>query len=165
MDTFEAFLAERLDPLLRYATTLTCDPHQAQDIVQEVVLRAQQRWDRISRVDLPAAYVKRMVTNEFLSWRRRTRDLVFPSTAIAELTPAVADPTGGVDDREVLLAGIARLPRKQRAAVVLRYYDNRTDAEIAEELRCSAVTVRSHISRAVATLRAQFTATCAMEAL
>ncbi|SDD22599.1 SigE family RNA polymerase sigma factor [Actinokineospora iranica] len=155
-DSFEDFLTERLDSLLRYATTLTCDPYQAQDIVQEVVLRAQPKWGRIARMDLPHAYVKRMVTNEFLSWRRRrwTRDVQVPHGGMEDLSPPLADPTALVDDRAVLTAGIARLPRKQRVAVVLRYYDNRSDAEIAEELGCSESTVRSHISRAVATLRA-----------
>ncbi|PPK69879.1 SigE family RNA polymerase sigma factor [Actinokineospora auranticolor] len=157
---FEEFLAERLAPLLRYATTLTCDPHQAQDIVQDVLLRAQQRWTEIARLDLPSAYVKRMVTNEFLSWRRRrwTRDVSVPHGVMVDLVAASADPTTAVDDRAVLLAGIARLPRKQRAAIVLRYYDNRTDAEIADELRCSEGTVRSHISRAVDRLRADLAA-------
>ncbi|WP_026426203.1 SigE family RNA polymerase sigma factor [Actinokineospora inagensis] len=150
--TFEDFLARQLDGLLRYATTLTCDPHQAQDIVQEVVLRAQQRWSRISRTDQPAAYVTRMVTNEFLSWRRRRSTRELPLNP-ADLTDYETDQTGRVDDRTVLLASIATLPRKQRAAVVGRYYLNRTDDEIATELGCTAATVRSHISRAIATLR------------
>ncbi|GGS25969.1 MULTISPECIES: SigE family RNA polymerase sigma factor [Actinokineospora] len=152
--TFEDFLNQRLASLLRYATVLTCDPVQAQDIVQDVLVRAQQRWSRIGRMELPAAYVKRMVTNEFLSWRRRRTDVAVPFATIDALSPPVSDPTIVIDQRAALLAGIARLPRKQRAAVVLRYYDGCTDEEIATELGCSTGTVRSHISRAVATLRA-----------
>ncbi|GAA3016725.1 SigE family RNA polymerase sigma factor [Actinokineospora globicatena] len=155
--TFDEFLAHRLDGLLRYATTLTCDPHQAQDIVQEVVLRAQQRWGRIGQVEQPGAYVTKMVTNEFLSWRRRRRDISIAPQAMGQLGAATADHASRVDDRQVLLAGIAQLPRKQRAAVVLRYYLNRTDDQIADELGCSIGTVRSHVSRAVATLRAGLT--------
>ncbi|SER85111.1 SigE family RNA polymerase sigma factor [Actinokineospora terrae] len=155
--TFDEFLAQRLDSLLRYATTLTCDPHQAQDIVQEVVLRAQQRWGRIGRMEQPGAYVTRMVTNEFLSWRRRRQDISVAPQAMGRLGATTADHSGRVDDRQVLLAGIARLPRKQRVAVVLRYYLNRTDDQIAVELGCSTGTVRSHVSRAVATLRAGLT--------
>jgi DNA-directed RNA polymerase specialized sigma24 family protein len=69
---FDDFVAERLDALLRYATVLSYDPHLAKDIVQNVLLRAQQQWPRITaEVDFPAAYVKRVVTNEFLSWGRR----------------------------------------------------------------------------------------------
>lgn len=153
--TFEEFLNQRLTPLLRYATVLTCDPVQAQDLVQDVLLRAQQRWPRISRMDLPAAYVKRMVTNEFLSWRRRRTEVVVPAAAIDALSRPVADPTLLVDQRAALLDGIARLPRKQRAAVVLRYYEGCPDGEIAALLGCAEGTVRSHISRAVAALRAR----------
>jgi RNA polymerase sigma-70 factor (sigma-E family) len=152
--TFEDFLTQRLTPLLRYATVLTCDPGQAQDVVQDVLVRAQPRWGRIGAMDQPYAYVKRMVTNEFLSWRRRRADVAVPADALAALSPAVADPTIAVDQRAALLAGIARLPRKQRAAVVLRYYEGCADTEIAEVLGCSTGTVRSHLSRAVATLRA-----------
>ncbi|WP_018682287.1 SigE family RNA polymerase sigma factor [Actinokineospora enzanensis] len=158
--TFDEFLSDRLDALLRYATTLTCDPHQAEDIVQEVLLRAQQRWSRIGGLDLPGAYVKRMVTNEFLSWRRRrsSRDVSVAHGDLVELAAPGPDETEWVDDRAVLLAGIARLPRKQRAAVVLRYYDDRSDAEIADELGCAEGTVRSHISRAVDRLRLELEA-------
>ncbi|MFC7617539.1 SigE family RNA polymerase sigma factor [Actinokineospora soli] len=146
--TFEEFLNQRLTPLLRYATVLTCDPAQAQDLVQDVLERAQRKWARIGRMDLPAAYVKRMVTNEFLSWRRRRADLAVPVTTLDALTPPLADPTALVDQRAALLDGIARLPRKQRAAVVLRYYEGLDDTEIATELGCSPGTVRSHISAA-----------------
>jgi DNA-directed RNA polymerase specialized sigma24 family protein len=67
---FEEFVSARLEVLLRYATALSCDPHLAQDVVQEALLRAQVRWSRIGPMDNPGAYVKRMVTNEYLSWRR-----------------------------------------------------------------------------------------------
>ncbi|GGP69507.1 SigE family RNA polymerase sigma factor [Saccharothrix coeruleofusca] len=149
--SFEDFAAEHVTPLLRYATVLTCDPHLAQDVVQECLLRAQQRWGRIGVLDAPGAYVKRMVTNEFLSWRRRLR----PAGSIEGLDPAGEDPTARYDERDALLRLIARLPRKQRAAIVLRYYEGCDDAEIAAYLGCSQGTVRSHISRALATLRAQ----------
>jgi RNA polymerase sigma-70 factor (sigma-E family) len=155
--SFDDFVAERLGPLLRYATALSCDPHLAQDIVQEVMLRAQQHWTRIAATDHPQAYVKRMVTNEYLSWRRRraARDVALAHTTLDEISPPVADQTGHYDEREAMLARIARLPRKQRAAIVLRYYENMVDSEISEVLGCSQVTVRSHVSRALAALRAQ----------
>ena len=158
--TFDEFVTARLGPLLRYATVLTCDPHLAQDVVQEVMLRAQQRWDRIEATGAPAAYVKRMVTNEYLSWRRRraAKDVALAHGELDDVSPPAADPTGLIDDREAMLSRIARLPRKQRAALVLRYYDNLTDLEIAEVLGCSEGTVRSNISRAIAALRALETA-------
>lgn len=149
---FEEFVAERLDGLLRYATVLTNDPHLAQDIVQDVLLRAQQRWDGI---DAPPTYVRRMVTNEYLSWRRRAVRRMVPSShdVLDALSPPEADPATAYDERDAMLGLLATLPRKQRAAVVLRYYENYSDAEIAAALRCGTSTVRSQISRALATLR------------
>ncbi|GLZ38425.1 SigE family RNA polymerase sigma factor [Actinokineospora sp. NBRC 105648] len=157
--SFEEFVRDRTGVLLRYATALTCDPHQAQDIVQNVLLRAQQRWPRIVTLDSPVAYVNRMVTNEFLSWRRRraASDVMVPHGGMDAFSPPLDDPTDAVDERQAVFAGIARLPRKQRAAVVLRYYANRSFAEIASELGCSEATARSHVSRALAALRAAAT--------
>jgi DNA-directed RNA polymerase specialized sigma24 family protein len=75
--TFEEYAAWRLPALLRYAAVLTADQDLAQDIVQEVLARAHLRWRRIGQLDVPDQYVRRMVVNEFLSWRRRraSRDL------------------------------------------------------------------------------------------
>jgi RNA polymerase sigma-70 factor (sigma-E family) len=149
---FEEFVAERLDGLLRYATVLTNDPHLAQDIVQDVLLRAQQRWDAIAT---PPTYVRRMVTNEYLSWRRRAVRRMVPSShdVLDALSPPSADPATAYDERDAMLGLLATLPRKQRAAIVLRYYESYSDAEIAAVLRCGVSTVRSQISRALATLR------------
>ncbi len=149
-DSFEDFATGQVTPLLRYATVLTGDPHLAQDVVQECLLRAQQRWARISEVDAPAAYLKRMVTNEFLGWRRRRK----AHAPLHAVDPPGPDPSAHYDEREAMLQRIDKLPRKQKAAVVLRYYEGYDDAEIAETLNCSQGTVRSHISRALATLRA-----------
>ncbi|GAA3579131.1 SigE family RNA polymerase sigma factor [Amycolatopsis ultiminotia] len=150
---FDDFVAERLDGLLRYATVLTDDPHLAQDIVQNVLLRAQERW---AKIESPPTYVRRMITNEYLSWRRRAARRMVPSThtVLDSLSPPEADPSTAYDERDEMLGLLATLPRKQRAAIVLRYYENHTDAEIAELLRCGVSTVRSQISRALGTLRA-----------
>jgi RNA polymerase sigma-70 factor (sigma-E family) len=153
---FEEFVSARLDALLRYAMALSCDPHLAQDVVQEALLRAQVRWARISAMDHPAAYVKKMVTNEYLSWRRRKarRDVAMSQL---ELVSETTDPIANYDQRDAMLARIAQLTRKQRAAVVLRYYEGCDDPEIAEILGCGVTTVRSHISRAISTLRVAHT--------
>lgn len=155
---FDDFVDERLGGLLRYATVLTCDADLAQDVVQEVLLRAQQRWRRIGPMAAPTAYVKRMITNEYLSLRRR-KAVREAAAAIAVPDEVVDDPSGCVDERDAMLARVAVLPPKQRAAIVLRYYDDRTDAEIAEVLGCGASTVRSHVARALATLRVGHTTT------
>lgn len=149
---FEEFVAERLDGLLRYATVLTNDPHLAQDIVQDVLLRAQQRW---ATIVAPPTYVRRMVTNEYLSWRRRAVRRMVPSShdVLDALGPPEADPSAAYDERDAMLGLLETLPRKQRAAVVLRYYESYSDEEIAAVLRCGTSTVRSQISRALAALR------------
>jgi RNA polymerase sigma-70 factor (sigma-E family) len=158
--TFDEFVAESLDQLLRYATALTCDPHLAKDVVQEVLLRTQQRWPRIATTDRPIAYVQRMVVNEYLSWRRRraNRDVMLAHAALAELGPVAADQTSRYDERQEMLGRIVRLPCRQRAAIVLRYYENLSDREIADAIGCAEATVRGYISRALATLRAEVTA-------
>ena len=155
-DGFDDFVAERADRLLRYATALCCDRYLAQDIVQEVLFRAQRRWSRIAATDVPYLYVKRMVTNEYLSWRRRraARDVAAAPEVLAALSPRVDDIATRHAERDAMRARIAVLPRKQRAALVLRYYEDSSDAEIAGVLGCAEVTVRSQISRALATLRA-----------
>ncbi|HKS49607.1 MAG TPA: SigE family RNA polymerase sigma factor [Amycolatopsis sp.] len=155
-DGFDEFVTERLDRLLRYATALTCDPHLAQDVVQEVLLRVQRRWPKIASLRAPDLYVRRMVTNEYLSWRRRraARDIASEHHTLDALGRPAVDPAVAYAERDAMRARIAVLPRKQRAALVLRYYEDRTDTEIGEVLGCSAGTVRSHISRALGTLRA-----------
>ncbi|MDQ0380600.1 SigE family RNA polymerase sigma factor [Amycolatopsis thermophila] len=154
-DRFDDFVAERLDRLLRYATALTCDPHLAQDVVQETLLRAQHRWSRIAGLAAPESYVRKMITNEYLSWRRlrSSRNVAAAHSTLDALATPVADPAEHFAERDAMRSRIAALPRKQRAAIVLRFYSDCTDAEIAEVLGCSAGTVRSHISRALSTLR------------
>ena len=154
--TFDEFVVDAVDGLLRYATALTCDPHLAQDVVQESLLRASQRWPRISAMASPSGYVTRMVTNEYLSWRRRkaSREVALEHATLDSVGPPTADPSGRYDEQDAMLASIAALPRKQRAAIVLRYYEGYDDDEIAEVLGSRPVTVRSSISRALATLRA-----------
>jgi RNA polymerase sigma-70 factor (sigma-E family) len=153
VQSFEQFASERAATLLRYATALTCDPDLAQDVVQDTLVRVQPRWSRIGAMDAPLAYVKRMVTTEYLSWRRRkaVREV---ATGHGGVEVALADPATDYDERDAMLGRIAALPPKQRAAVVLRYYDNRTDAEIGEILGCRPGTVRSHLSHAMTALRA-----------
>ena len=148
---FEEFVRERLAVLLRYATVLACDRSLAEDIVQNVLIRAQIHWSRIRAADQPEAYVKRMVLNEMLSWRRRRQVRV--GRLSEELAPPVDDPTAAIDERDALLREIAVLPPRQRAVIALTYYEDHTDGEIASLLGCGEATVRSHRSRALLTLR------------
>jgi RNA polymerase sigma-70 factor (sigma-E family) len=152
--TFEEFVAARLGVLVRYATVVTWDPYLAEDITQDVLVRAQARWGRIGRLDAPEQYVKRMVVNEFLSWRRRKAAQVVLVPSLEGMTPLVPDGTGAVDDRDLTRRLIAGLPAKQRAAIALRYYEDLTDEQIGDFLGCRTGTVRSLLSRGLATLRA-----------
>ncbi|WP_016696799.1 SigE family RNA polymerase sigma factor [Actinoalloteichus spitiensis] len=159
--TFDDFVALRLPRLLRYATVLTSDAHLAEDVVQEVLLRAQSRWRRIGGLEAPESYVRKMITNEFLSWRRRraSGEVATSPDSIRTLRERASrehdDVHARYDERDAMLRRIARLPRKQRAALVLRYYEQLPDREIAQLLRCREGTVRSHISRALSGLRSE----------
>jgi RNA polymerase sigma-70 factor (sigma-E family) len=155
--TFEEYVACRLPALLRYAAVLTGDRDTAQDIVQEVLARAHGRWHRISRADVPDLYVKRMVTNQFLSWRRGPARPM-PVGEVAETSrpsgvPDQVDVATTHAERDALLGELSRLPRRQQAVLVLRFYEGLSDVEIAEVLDCQPGTVRGYASRALATLR------------
>jgi RNA polymerase sigma-70 factor (sigma-E family) len=153
--TFEEFAAARLGALLRFAAVLTGDRDLAEDVVQEVLIRAHGRWAAIARLDRPEAYVRKMVVNEYLSWRRRSWRLVPSGSGTdvdARFTP---DPAADHAERAAILAELTRLPRRQRAVLVLRYYEALSDAEIAEVLGCAPGTVRGYASRALATLRVE----------
>ncbi|HEX4226748.1 MAG TPA: SigE family RNA polymerase sigma factor [Pseudonocardiaceae bacterium] len=150
---FDDYVAAELNRLLGYANALIGDPHLAADVVQEVLLKARSHF---SRMTTPDAYLRRMIMNEHITWRRRraNRDVVLmPGHAIHDAT-LVADHGDAYAERDAMRTRLATLPPKQRAALVLRYYEDRTDDEIAKVLDCRVGTVRSQISRALATLRA-----------
>jgi len=144
-----------LPGLVRYATALTGDGHTAADLVQEVLLRAHVRWHRIALMDRPDLYLRRMVTNEHLSWRRRWHVRTIHPTSddvLAAHTPPQGDHADAPRD-DVIWQHLAALPPRQHTVLVLRYYEGLTDPEIAQVLGTSSATVRSHAARALATLR------------
>jgi RNA polymerase sigma-70 factor (sigma-E family) len=148
---FEEFTVARLPALLRYATVLCGDRAEADDMVQEALTRALVRWGRIGGLEEPYAYVRTMVTNEFLSRRRRRRFWLVPLDRHDRPAPPAPESRGE------LWARLAALPRQQRVVLVLRYYEDLSDDEIAEVLGCRSGTVRGYASRALATLRVQLT--------
>ena len=150
--TFQEFAAARLPAVLAFAAVLTGQRATAEDIAQEVLIRAYARWDTIGRLDRPEFYVRKMVLNEFLSWRRRSWRLI-PAGDTAAARESTSDHADQYAERSALLAEIGKLPRRQRAVLVLRYYEDRSDAEIAELLGCQPGTVRAYASRALAALR------------
>ena len=151
--TFEEFAAARLPAVLRFAAVLTGERGLAEDVVQEVLLRASRRWETIAGLDRPEAYVRKMIVNEYLSWRRRSWRLV-PSDALeAGAGRPGRDHAADHAERDALLAEVGRLPRRQKTVLVLRYYEALSDAEIAAVLGCTPGTVRGYASRVLAALR------------
>ncbi|GAB2603718.1 SigE family RNA polymerase sigma factor [Kribbella endophytica] len=155
--TFDEWTDRGLPALLRFATVLCGSRHLAEDVVQDALLKAHRKWERVGQADSIDAYVRRMVVNEFLSWRRKwSRIIPRPEVRVDETAPDHAHQHA---DRDELIAQLAKLPARQRAVLVLRYYGGLSDHEIAETLGCSAGTVRGYASRALATLRVELTPT------
>jgi RNA polymerase sigma-70 factor (sigma-E family) len=151
---FEEFARERLPALVRFTTAMCADRWLAEDVVQEVLLRVQARWIRIGQLDAPDAYVRRALVNEYLSWRRKW-SRVLPYEVVPERDRVSPDIAEQHANRSQLAGELAALPARQRTAVVLRYYADLSDQEIADALGCRAVTVRGYISRGLAALRIQ----------
>jgi RNA polymerase sigma-70 factor (sigma-E family) len=144
---FEDFTVARLPALLRYATVLCGQRAEADDVVQESLTRALVKWGRIGGLEDPYAYVRAIVTNEFLSRRRRRKFLLVPLDSHDRPAPSAPDDGGEIWTR------LAALPRQQRVVLVLRYYEDLSDDQIAEVMGCRSSTVRGYASRALAALR------------
>jgi len=155
--TFDDWAITRLDPLLRFATVLCGSGSLAEDVVQDVLIKALGRWDTIQAADRPDSYLRRMVVNEYLSWRRKWSRIVPQLEVEVHVRDHGADPAIEVVDRDQIIAELAKLPRRQRAVLVLRYYCGYSDAEIVDLMGCSPSTVRSYASRALAALRVELT--------
>ncbi|HEV2888433.1 MAG TPA: SigE family RNA polymerase sigma factor [Jatrophihabitans sp.] len=150
---FSVFVRSHSTALLRSAYLLTGDRASAEDLVQDTFLRLFPRWSRVVAADVPLAYVRRSMMNNFLNSRRRAGHEVL----LAELPERGYDPdlAGPLSDRELVRGLLADLPPKQRAVLVLRFYDDLSDAQIAAELGCRQGTVRSIVSRSLGVLRAE----------
>ncbi|WP_329005111.1 SigE family RNA polymerase sigma factor [Kribbella sp. NBC_00709] len=143
--------------LLRLGLMLTGGVHSAEDLVQTVFARAYRRWARIGALDHPEAYLRTMVVNEFLSWRRLLKNSEVPLAEPVD-QPSREDIGARQAQRDAAWRLLAGLPRKQRAVLVLRYYEDLPDSEIAEVLGVAPVTVRTNAARALATLRGTLSA-------
>jgi RNA polymerase sigma-70 factor (sigma-E family) len=149
--SFREYVATRSASLLRMAYLLTHNRADAEDLVQAALAKAYQAWDRIEDRGAVDGYVRRAMVNTHISWWRRRRVEEYPTDDIPE--QAVADHAGDSELQDTLRRAIERLPRRMRAAVVLRYYEDMSEAEIADVLGVSQGTVKSTVSRAVAKLR------------
>ena len=148
---FRDYVRLRMRSLLRTAYLLTGNVADAEDLVQSALAKTYLAWDRIEDRGALDGYVRRAIVNTHISWWRRRRLEEYPTDEIPDL--AVVDHSVSSDMQEPLRRAIDRLPQRMRAAVMLRYYDDMTEAEVAEVLGVSLGTVKSTVSRAVAKLR------------
>ncbi len=152
--TYAVLVEQRAPALLRLALMLTGDPADAEDLLQATLLRCVRHGDRIVQMDAPAAYLRRVMLNEHTSrgraLRRRIRTVTTPHDSPEPVTESAV---GEIDHRDEAWSWLATLPPKQRAVLVLRFYEDLPDAQIAGILGCSEGTVRSNASRALASLR------------
>ncbi|MFD6023323.1 SigE family RNA polymerase sigma factor [Streptomyces griseoluteus] len=149
---FTAYVQERRASLYATAYHLTGDRFEAEDLLQSALFSTYRAWDRISDKAAVGGYLRRTMTNLHISaWRRRKLN-EYPTEELPE-TPAGTDAMRGTELRAVLWQALARLPEPQRTMLVLRYYEGRTDPEIADILGISVGTVKSSIWRSLRRLR------------
>jgi RNA polymerase sigma-70 factor (sigma-E family) len=155
---FEWFVASHGPGLTRFAYLICGDEATAQDLTQTSLLKVFKLWSKVSALDDPLAYTRRIVTREYLSLRRK-RSSSEVLVAAPSLAGAWPDPADQIAVRDELWGALQRLPAKQRAALVLRYYVDLSHEEIAVILDCPISTVRSHTRRGLAALREARTVT------
>lgn len=150
--SFDAWLASRSIALERFAYLVTGSRHEAEEALQTALTSACAKWSRVRRADDPEAYVRRMIVNAHISWWRSFRRRETPVGDVpgdhSEVDPSAASAEA---DRVWRLCGT--LPPRQRAAVVLRFYEDLSYSQIATVLQCSESTARGHIHRALGALR------------
>jgi RNA polymerase sigma-70 factor (sigma-E family) len=151
---FAQFVRDQTSTLLRSAYLLTGNSVAAEDLVQETFVRLFPKWDRVQAADVPMAYVRRSMVNGFLNQRRRpaSRELV-----VDEVPERIdgRDIGAEVTNRDLVWRLLTTLPDRQRVALVMRFFDDLADEDIAKSLGCRLGTVRSLISRGLAALREQ----------
>jgi RNA polymerase sigma-70 factor (sigma-E family) len=151
---FAAYMAARQPSLLRTAYLLTGDAHTAEDLVQTALAKLYLSWDKVQRRELVDGYVRRILVNEHNSlWRRSWKRREVATGVVPETAAPLRDPDDG--QSKALWEFVQTLPRKQRAAIVLRYYEELSEAETAAILGVTVGTVKSQTSRALAAMRAR----------
>jgi RNA polymerase sigma-70 factor (sigma-E family) len=149
-DDFAAFMGAALPGLLRFGYVLTGDAHRGEELAQTALVTTYRRWRHL-RHEEPHAYVRRAMVNAHTSlWRRHRRETPLPEQF--DLPSQHGGPVG-YDDVDQVLRALRVLPPRQRAVMVLRYYEDLSEAEIAQTLGCSPGTVKSQASRAMKALR------------
>ena len=146
---FAEFVAARSSALMRTAYLLTRDHHLAEDLVQTALFKAAMAWERIEGE--PEPYVRRILYTENVSWWRRRRRLVVEAAQVR--AEELAGPGTDIDLQVALERALGLLTTKQRAVLVLRYYEDLSEAEIADAMGCSRGTVKSQAAAAISALR------------
>jgi RNA polymerase sigma-70 factor (sigma-E family) len=151
-EEFTSFVVERGAALLRTACLMTGDRQHGEDLVQTTLAKAYGSWSRVRRADEPLAYVRRIMVNTHLSWRRR----LLSTEQVIESVPDVGtgDAQAAWADGDEMRRALLELPPRARTAVVLRYFEDLSEAETARVMGCSTSTVNNHVSRGLAALRA-----------
>ena len=147
---FDTYARSRGQALVRYAFLLCGDRGLAQDLTQEALIKGSARWSRL-REGAPDQYLRKVITNDFLSWKRRRSNREIVSHDV--VGGPMRDLYGELLARDEMARAMQSLPTRQRAVLVLRYYEERSDEEIASILGCRPGTVRSLATRAFASLR------------
>jgi RNA polymerase sigma-70 factor (sigma-E family) len=148
---FDEFVATRSGRMQRAAYLLTHNWATAEDLVQTAMAKAWFAWPRLTTD--PEAYVRKIMFHTYIMWWRRRWNRENPAGLLPEDAASRGDAHADVDARDELWQALARLPRRQRAVLVLRYYEDLSEAAIAEILECSPGTVKSQASKALAKLR------------
>jgi RNA polymerase sigma-70 factor (sigma-E family) len=151
-ERFQEFVRARWSHLVRTAYLLTGDAHHAEDLTQTALAKAFRSWRRVARADNPEAYVRRMLVS-CNSDRFRKRRVTEALTAAPPEVAGRDETASWADERSALMTALAGLPPRQRAVVVLRYWEDLSEAEVAEALGCSPGTVKSQASKGLAKLR------------
>lgn len=155
-ERFSAFVGEQTDALLRTAYLLTRNSVEAEEVVQDTLVWLYPRWAQVESAQYQLAYVRKAVVNRFLAGQRRmsSSEVHFDeSFALSAERPNQRDEAAEVDERMALWRELGVLTERQRAAIVLRFFHDLPDDEVAGVLDCRVGTVRSLISRALAALR------------
>ncbi|GAA2755847.1 SigE family RNA polymerase sigma factor [Actinopolymorpha rutila] len=151
--SYELFVANRAQALLRYGYVLTGNPHDAADLMQEALVRLRTAWPRVHNKREPESFVRTTMARLHVSiWRRMRREKLVAATPEQAYVDNSHEST---ELRDAMWEALSTLPRRQRAVVVLRYYECLTDQEIAEVLNISRGTVRSQAARALEKLRSR----------
>jgi RNA polymerase sigma-70 factor (sigma-E family) len=147
-DEFTEFVAAALPGLLRFGHVLTGNAAAAEDLVQTALGRSLRAW-RLRRIEDPRAFVRKVMVNSCASWHRRHGGREWTVAEVAGRAVMIEDPACRVDDRDAVWRALQELPPRQRAVIVLRYYEDLTEAEIAAVMGVSAGTVKSQAARAL----------------